>query len=288
MSVPFTPIANTATISGTEISLISGTTSLQTSNVAGKFVLVIDLITGGIAIGTSYQVRTVSKVNGGAQADVLKAYPGGLQSGYWISEPIWLYDGWDMRMKLFAGSAIPVSWAIIEDIGDGNALTAGAAAISSIQAGLAQSATALSSAVWTNTLAAIISTALDATVSSRADKATDVATIEASLTNIQSRIPTALDGSGNIKAGVQSLVTDAITSIADAVMNYATESGWVNAATFITMFRSAFSIIAGKASGLAITTATTEHFRNAADTKDRAVFTVATDGTRTPTTMDGT
>lgn len=121
---------------------------------------------------------------------------------------------------------------------------------------------------------------LDATVTSRAT--------QTSVTNVQSRIPTALDGSGNIKAGVQSIISGAVTSIVNGIFDLVIEPGAsVKARTFIQQWRIGWSILVGRALNLAISTATNETFRDAANTKNRASFAMGTDGTRTPSDLDG-
>jgi hypothetical protein len=161
---------------------------------------------------------------------------------------------------------------------DSNALAT--SAVTEIQTGLPLASD------YTSTRAAKLDN-LDVVGSTRAS-ATALVGVQADIDDIQARLPATLDGSGNIKAGVQSLVGGAISSIADAVMNYVIEAAPTNATTHIQRLRVLWSLLVGKASGIAITTAGTEHVRDAADTKDRAVFTLNTDGTRTPTSVDGT
>jgi hypothetical protein len=71
-------------------------------------------------------------------------------------------------------------------------------------------------------------------------------------------------------------------------MNYVIEAAPANATTFIQRLRVFWSVFAAKASGLTIPSNTVEAFRDAADTKDRAAFTMNTAGTRTPGSFDGT
>lgn len=80
----------------------------------------------------------------------------------------------------------------------------------------------------------------------------------------------------------------AVSKIADGVMNYVIEAVPANATTFIQRLRVFWSVFAAKASGLTIPSNTSEAFRDAADTKDRAAFTMNTAGTRTPGSFDGT
>lgn len=78
-------------------------------------------------------------------------------------------------------------------------------------------------------------TDLDATISS---VNTAVASVQTDTTNIKTRLPTALDGSGNMKAGVQSIVNNAITSSAIA-------SGAITAAAFAANAIASAAIAAG-------------------------------------------
>lgn len=150
----------------------------------------------------------------------------------------------------------------------------------------AAAATAISSADYTLARAAKLDN-LDAAVSTRASAAA-LAAVQTDTDDIQTRLPSSLDGSGNLKVAVQSIVAGAITAIADAVFAYVIEAAPVGATTFIQRLRVGWSIFGGNASGLAIQTAGTEHFRDGADTKDRATFALALDGTRVPGTFDGT
>ncbi len=128
--------------------------------------------------------------------------------------------------------------------------------------------------------------------------AADLATAQAAITDISTRIPVALDGDGNMMSSVQSIVAGAIdaasvaaaavTKIADGVFAYVIEAGApAGARTFLQRLRIEWSVFASKALGLSIAAAGSETFRDAADTKDRATFTLALDGTRTPGTLDG-
>lgn len=166
----------------------------------------------------------------------------------------------------------------------------------------AAAATAVSSADLTPTRAAKLDQ-LDAAITSRASSAAlaaaavditaliaALAAVQSDTDNIQTRLPVALDGGGNMMTAPQSLAPATLTAIADAIFAYTIEATPANASTFLQRLRVLWSILASKATGLAITPddAGTEHFRDAADTKDRAIYTLATDGTRTPGAFDGT
>ncbi len=198
---------------------------------------------------------------------------------------------------------------------DANALSAGA--VAELQAGLATSSALASVQTDTTTLTGRLTSTraglidnLDAAVTTRAAASTAVSNadltslraakldnLDAAVTtcasstavaDIQTRLPAALDGSGNIKAGVQSLIGGALDTITAAIFAFVEEAGApAGARTFLQRLRIKWSLLAGPAVDLAITTTTTEAFRDAADTKDRATFEIDTDGTRTPVVLDG-
>jgi hypothetical protein len=71
-------------------------------------------------------------------------------------------------------------------------------------------------------------------------------------------------------------------------MNYVIEAAPANATTFIQRQRVWWSVFAAKVTGLTIPSNTVETMRDAADTKDRASFTLNVAGTRVPGSFDGT
>ena len=150
-------------------------------------------------------------------------------------------------------------------------------------------ATALSIADWTAPRAAALDN-LDAPVTTRASSpvvAAATAALQAGIDDLRARIPAALDPDGNIRAGIASLSSGVISAIADAIFGYEIEAAPTNATTFLQRLRIWWSILASGASGLAIATAGTERFRDGADTKDRAIYTLAPNGSRTPGDFDG-
>lgn len=138
--------------------------------------------------------------------------------------------------------------------------------------------TALSTAQWTNGRATLQDN-LDATVSSRATSGS-VAAVQADTDDLQTRIPTALDGSGNIKAGVQTVASGGLTAIAGAVLAAVVETGFDLGGTLRTLLR----ISAAQLSGV---TAGTYKYRNMANTKDAITGVTSSDG-RTSVTVDPT
>lgn len=293
MATPFTTATGSSSIGATVFSLPNASTTLTVQTVACELEVFVDL--SAMIAGDQYRVQVVETVNG-TLGVAWEAFPTGAQVGPLWVPPRRVGTGWDVRVKLIAGSARTVGWTINKDVGDRNALTVAAAAIGAsqiasaaitaakfatdavdsnalaasavtkIQSGLALAATALSTAQWTNARAALVDN-LDATIGS-----------------VLGRLPAALDGGGNIKAAAQSLATGAL----DSIFAYVVEAGApAGSQTFLQGVRAMWSVLLRKASGLAITTPGTEHFRNGADTKDVVVATLGTDGTRT-VTVDGT
>ncbi len=150
----------------------------------------------------------------------------------------------------------------------------------------APASTAVSNADYTSARAVKIDD-LDATVSSRAS-ATSLATVQTGIGDLQTRVPAALDGAGNIKAGVQTLASGVITSIINGIFDFVLEPGApAKAQTFAQQLRISWSILAARALGLAISATGNETFMDAANSKPRASYALSTDGTRTPGTFDG-
>jgi len=178
-----------------------------------------------------------------------------------------------------------------------NAINANALAsdaVAEIQSGIATTAALTTAQTDLTTLTGRLTSGrataidnLDAAMTSRASAAA-VATLQADTDDVQSRIPAALDASGNMKAAVQSMVSGVIDTVVATVFSFVIEAGGpVGSRTFLERLRIQWSLFVAKASGLGITAAGVEHFRDAADTKDRATFTLALDGTRIPGTLDG-
>lgn len=326
-----------------------------------------------LVAGDVIEIRVYRSVGGGTlTADDIAT----LKTGQiWTRDLGLLVGNWDVTVKITSSTTRTIGFEVSQDTGDYNAATAGAGAVTSIQSGLALAATALSTAQWTNSRAALQDN-LDAAVSSRApagsalstaqwtnalaaamaaadltridaaistrspassavssadltptraakldnlDAATstrapsssalsttqwtngraaaldlvdvagstinaNVSAVGSAVANVLARLPAALDGSGNIKAAVQSMATGAL----DSIFAYVVEAGApAGSQTFLQGVRAMWSVLLRKASGLAITTPGTERFRNGADTKDVVVATLATDGTRA-VTVDGT
>lgn len=93
------------TISTSEISIVSGTTTLQTVTDDGVYQLWVD--DGGNMTKTEeYRIKIYEKVEatGGTKKVVFQATLKGVQSEVWVSPMLMLINGWDMTLTKIAGT----------------------------------------------------------------------------------------------------------------------------------------------------------------------------------------
>ena len=101
----------TATISTTEISLVSGTSTLQ--SVATPAVIQVFIDTANMQAGDEYMIQIKDKViSGGTQKSIYTAYLDGVQSSPFVTPTLILYHGWDVTMDLATGTGRSISWSI--------------------------------------------------------------------------------------------------------------------------------------------------------------------------------
>ena len=101
----------TATISGTEISLVSGTTTLQ--SIATPAVIQVFIDTANMVAGDEYLILIKDKViSEGTQRIIYSATLDGVQSSPFVTPTLILYHGWDITMDLITGTGRSISWSI--------------------------------------------------------------------------------------------------------------------------------------------------------------------------------
>jgi hypothetical protein len=100
------------TISTTEISLLSGTSTLQTNTTVGLFQAVID--TNNLAAGDVFEWRLYEKaIAAGTKRLAEYARIGNAQGKpNWISPAVTLGAGWDMTLIKVAGTDRAFDWSI--------------------------------------------------------------------------------------------------------------------------------------------------------------------------------
>lgn len=94
------------TVGSTELSLLSGTSTLQEDTNAGFYQLVIDTIAAGLGVSDYFEIRIYEKVEsaGGTKKNVFYGVIGGPQFRMFASQIILLRNGWDITMKKLSGS----------------------------------------------------------------------------------------------------------------------------------------------------------------------------------------
>ena len=103
--------SGTATISTTEISLVSGTSTLQSVTIPGVIQVFID--TANMVSGDEYVILIKDKVtSGGLQRTIYSATIDGAQSSPFVTPTLILYHGWDITMDLVTGTGKSISWSI--------------------------------------------------------------------------------------------------------------------------------------------------------------------------------
>jgi len=93
------------TISTTEISIVSGTSSLQTITDDGVYQLWVDPVGAGMAKGDEFKIRIYEKVEatGGVKRVVFVATLSDAQSELFVTPMLVLLHGWDMTLQKIAG-----------------------------------------------------------------------------------------------------------------------------------------------------------------------------------------
>lgn len=92
------------TVSTTELSLISGTSTLQNNTTAGVYQLFVDGV-ANMAKGDEFVVRGYEKVrSGGTKRQYLKVVLSDAQSEPLVLPPMTLINGWDFTIQRTGGS----------------------------------------------------------------------------------------------------------------------------------------------------------------------------------------
>lgn len=93
------------TVSGTELSLVSGTSSLQAITTAGYYAVLIDGVSAGLAKGDRFRVTIKEKGRtGGTQRIRFQGDIYGVQSQTWESPPVAMLNGWDITIQKISGT----------------------------------------------------------------------------------------------------------------------------------------------------------------------------------------
>jgi hypothetical protein len=109
ISQPFS--GTLATVSTTELSCVSGSSTLQNNTTAGIYQLMLDL--SAMAAGDSFRIRIKEKViAGGTQRNIEDVTLSGAQADpNYVTPSLLLVNGWDMTIVRVGGTdrAVPYS-----------------------------------------------------------------------------------------------------------------------------------------------------------------------------------
>ena len=101
----------TATIGVTEISLVSGTSTLQNNTTDGVYQIWIDF--SNMLSGDEYEIDIKEKItSGGTQRVVYTSVLEGRQSSPFVTPTLILMHGWDVTLFKVTGTDRSISWSI--------------------------------------------------------------------------------------------------------------------------------------------------------------------------------
>lgn len=233
MATPFAVVEDSATIGTAEYSLPADSTTLTAQTDDGNVSCFIDL--SAMTAADQFCVRVYETVNGSGQKVVFQAYPTGVQAELYPVGPLMLGVGWNITVQKIAGTDRSIGWSIRRDIGDRNALTIGAAALT---------ATAIAAdAITAAKIASDVTTELQTGLAT----ASALATAQADLDDIQTRVPAALV-SGRMDSSVGAVATGVIAAASFAASAI---TSTVLAADAITAAKVAADVTTELQSGLA-------------------------------------
>lgn len=94
------------TVGVSELSIVSGTTTLQTITTAGVYQLWVDPLVAPMAKGDEFKIRIYEKVEatGGTKRVVFSATLSDAQSELFVTPTLILMNGWDMTIQKIGGT----------------------------------------------------------------------------------------------------------------------------------------------------------------------------------------
>jgi hypothetical protein len=92
-------------ISTTEISILTGTSTLTDSTSPGAYQLIVDGIAASMAKGDIFEVRVLEKtLSGSTRREVFSGRMNGVQNSLFVTPTLMLLNGWNMTLKKIAGT----------------------------------------------------------------------------------------------------------------------------------------------------------------------------------------
>lgn len=105
-------VSNSVSISTTEISMLSGTSTLQSNTSAGVYQLFVD--TSNMVAGDEYNIKIKEKVanTGSTQLTIYSSALEGKQSTPFVTPSLVLLNGWDATIQQVTGTARTIHWSV--------------------------------------------------------------------------------------------------------------------------------------------------------------------------------
>lgn len=93
------------TVGATELSIVSGTTALQTITTQGIYQLIVDPVVASMAKADEFTIRIYEKVqSAGTKRQIFRATLMDVQSQLFVSPMFTLKNGWDMTIQKISGT----------------------------------------------------------------------------------------------------------------------------------------------------------------------------------------
>lgn len=103
MAVTEAFVMSAVTVGTTELSIVSGTTTLQNNTTAGAYQLFVDA--ANMAKGDEYRIKVYEKVKAaGTKRSITSWTMLGLQAELFVLPTFMLLNGWDMTIQKVAGT----------------------------------------------------------------------------------------------------------------------------------------------------------------------------------------
>lgn len=100
-----------ATITLSEVSMVSGTTSLQTNTTDGIYQMFVDF--SNMTAADVYEFAVKEKtISTSSQRTVYEATVAGAQPTVFVTPSLILLHGWDATLKLNTGTSRSIAWSI--------------------------------------------------------------------------------------------------------------------------------------------------------------------------------
>ncbi len=123
MTIPFTDVSGSTSITTSEFSLPGNTTSGVPTSQTTYVDIAVVLDVSAMLAGDQFDLVIYEKVAAGTQGTLERFSMFGAQDKLQSFGPFRLHDGWDVTLKKIAGTNRTIKWSLREDVGDRNLST---------------------------------------------------------------------------------------------------------------------------------------------------------------------